>query len=180
MTTSLILNVVGPDRPGLVNAIADQAAAAGANWLESRLANLAGQFAGIVHLQVPEAQVETLKAGLQALETQGLRVFVTQGGTSGAPAAARLLQLDLVGQDRPGIVKEISHVLYSRGVSIEELTTECVDGSMAGGTLFRASARLQVPGNVSTEELRHVLESLANDLMVDVALDVRLDQAAAA
>lgn len=171
MTTSLILNVIGPDRPGLVNAIADQAAAAGANWLESRLANLAGQFAGIVHLQVPDDAAESLIQSLQALETRGLRVSVTRAQSAAEDPAARLLQLDLVGQDHPGIVKEISHVLFARGVSIDELDTECVDGSMSGGTLFKATARLRVPAGVSTEDLRGVLEGLANDLMVDVTLD---------
>ena len=171
MTTSLILNVIGPDRPGLVNAIADRATAAGANWLESRLANLAGQFAGIIHLQVPDEHADALTHALQALETQGLRVAVTQAQSAAADPAARTLELDLVGQDHPGIVKEISHVLFSRGISIDELATECVEGSMSGGTLFRATARLHVPASVSTASLRETLESLADDLMVDVELD---------
>ncbi|MBN4665476.1 glycine cleavage system protein R [Pandoraea nosoerga] len=171
MTTSLILNVIGPDRPGLVNAIADRATAAGANWLESRLANLAGQFAGIIHLQVPDDQAEPLTKALHALQTHGLRIAVTHAQSAAEDPAARTLQLDLVGQDHPGIVKEISHVLFSRGVSIDELATECVEGSMSGGTLFRATARLRVPASVTTEALRDVLESLADDLMVDVELD---------
>ncbi|MBN9115784.1 MAG: glycine cleavage system protein R [Pandoraea sp.] len=171
MTTSLILNVIGPDRPGLVNAIADRASTAGANWLESRLANLAGQFAGIIHLQVPDEHADALTQALQAMETQGLRIAVTRAQSAAADPAARALQLDLVGQDHPGIVREISHVLFSRGISIDELATECVEGSMSGGTLFRATARLHVPASVSTESLRETLESLADDLMVDVELD---------
>ncbi|VVD96395.1 glycine cleavage system protein R [Pandoraea terrigena] len=171
MTTSLILNVIGPDRPGLVNAIADRASASGANWLESRLANLAGQFAGIIHLQVPDEHADALSQALQALETQGLRIAVTRAQSAAADPAARTLQLDLIGQDHPGIVKEISHVLFSRGISIDELATQCVEGSMSGGTLFHATARLHVPASVSTESLRETLESLADDLMVDVELD---------
>ncbi|VVE79150.1 glycine cleavage system protein R [Pandoraea sputorum] len=171
MTTSLILNVIGPDRPGLVNAIADRATAAGANWLESRLANLAGQFAGIIHLQVPDEHTETLTKALHALQTHGLQISVTHAQSAAADPGARVLQLDLVGQDHPGIVKEISHVLFTRGISIDELATECVEGSMSGGTLFRATARLHVPASVSTDALREVLESLADDLMVDVELD---------
>ncbi|MCE4058764.1 glycine cleavage system protein R [Pandoraea sputorum] len=171
MTTSLILNVIGPDRPGLVNAIADRATAAGANWLESRLANLAGQFAGIIHLQVPDEHTEALTKALHALQTHGLQISVTHAQSAAADPGARALQLDLVGQDHPGIVKEISHVLYTRGISIDELATECVEGSMSGGTLFRATARLHVPASVSTDALREVLESLADDLMVDVELD---------
>lgn len=168
--TSLILNIVGPDKPGLVSAVSEQAAAFGANWMESRMINLAGQFAGIVHLQIEPTQADALIAALLALDSPELRVFVTLGET--APAApARLLALDLVGQDRPGIVKEISRLLAERGVSIEELNTECISGPQAGGTLFRATARLLVPAALETDTLQRALESLADDLMVDVTFD---------
>ena len=170
MPTSLVLTIVGPDRPGLVNLISDRATAHGANWLESRMANLAGQFAGIVLLQVPDANVEPLVRSIEEFEAQGLRVTGLRG--AGARAAGmRRLHLELVGQDRPGIVRDISGALARQGVSIDELVTDCVSGSMSGENLFRASAKLQVPVGVETRALRKQLEDLANDLMVDVTLD---------
>ncbi len=171
MPASLILTIVGPDRPGLVNLISDRVTAHGGNWLESRMANLAGQFAGIVHLHVPQASIEALIVAFQELEAQGLRIVVTRGtdGASGAPG--RRMKLELVGQDRPGIVRDISHALASRGVSIEELVTDCVSGSMSGESLVRASAQLRVPAHVGTAQLRGALEAIANDLMVDLTLD---------
>ena len=171
MPASLILTIVGPDRPGLVNLISDRVTAHGGNWLESRMANLAGQFAGIVHLHVPQASIEALIVAFQELEAQGLRMVVTRGteGASGAPG--RRMKLELIGQDRPGIVRDISHALASRGVSIEELVTDCVSGSMSGESLVRASAQLRVPAHVGTAQLRGALEAIANDLMVDLTLD---------
>jgi len=171
MPASLILTIVGPDRPGLVNLISDRVTAHGGNWLESRMANLAGQFAGIVHLHVPQASIEALIVAFQELEAQGLRIVVTRGtvGASGAPC--RRMKLELIGQDRPGIVRDISHALASRGVSIEELVTDCVSGSMSGESLVRASAQLRVPAHVATAQLRGALEAIANDLMVDLTLD---------
>ncbi len=171
MPASLILTIVGPDRPGLVNLISDRVTAHGGNWLESRMANLAGQFAGIVHLHVPQASIEALIVAFQELEAQGLRIVVTRGtdGASGAPG--RRMKLELIGQDRPGIVRDISHALASRGVSIEELVTDCVSGSMSGESLVRASAQLRVPAHVGTAQLRGALEAIANDLMVDLTLD---------
>src|SRR6266404_6277622 len=127
MPASLILTIVGPDRPGLVNLISDRVTAHGGNWLESRMANLAGQFAGIVHLHVPQASIEALIVAFQELA--------------------------------------------SRGVSIEELVTDCVSGSMSGESLVRASAQLRVPAHVGTAQLRGALEAIANDLMVDLTLD---------
>jgi glycine cleavage system regulatory protein len=171
MPASLILTIVGPDRPGLVNLISDRVTAHGGNWLESRMANLAGQFAGIVHLHVPQDNAEALIVAFRELEAQGLRMVVTRGteGASGAPG--RRMKLELVGQDRPGIVRDISHALASRGVSIEELVTDCVSGSMSGESLVRASAQLRVPAHVGTAQLRGALEAIANDLMVDLTLD---------
>jgi len=171
MPASLILTIVGPDRPGLVNLISDRVTAHGGNWLESRMANLAGQFAGIVHLHVPQASIEALIVAFQELEAQGLQIVVTRGtdGASGAPG--RRMKLELIGQDRPGIVRDISHALASRGVSIEELVTDCVSGSMSGESLVRASAQLRVPAHVATAQLRGALEAIANDLMVDLTLD---------
>ena len=171
MPASLILTIVGPDRPGLVNLISDRVTAHGGNWLESRMANLAGQFAGIVHLHVPQASAEALIVAFRELEAQGVRIAVTRGteGASGAPG--RRMKLEVVGQDRPGIVRDISHALASRGVSIEELVTDCVSGSMSGESLVRASAQLRVPAHVGTAQLRGALEAIANDLMVDLTLD---------
>src|ERR1700739_4436818 len=134
MQASLILTIVGADRPGLVNLISDRGTALGGNWLQSRMANLAGQFAGIVHLQVPESNAEPLIVAFRELEAQGLRIVVARGteGASGTPG--RRMKLELVGQDRPGIVRDISHALASRGVSIEELVTDGVSGSKSGAS----------------------------------------------
>jgi glycine cleavage system regulatory protein len=170
MPTSLVLTIVGPDRPGLVNLISDRATAHDANWLESRMANLAGQFTGIVLLQVPDAKVDAFASSLAELEHRGLHVLVSRGEIL-APIATRRLNLELMGHDRPGIVREISGVLAHYGVSIDEFVTDCVSGSMSGGTLFRARARLLVPAGADIHALRRALEDLANELIVDVTLD---------
>jgi len=171
MTTSLVLTIVGPDRPGIVNLLSDCISAHGGNWLQSRMANLAGQFAGIVLLQLPGAKVEPLLAALRELEASDLHIVATRGTADGALPRDRRLKLELVGHDRPGIVREISHELARRGVSIEEFSTDCISGSMSGESLMRGTAQLKVPAQVETAELRRALEALANDLMVDVTLD---------
>ncbi len=171
MSSSLVLTIVGSDRPGIVNRLSDKISAYGGNWLQSRMANLAGQFAGIVLLQVPAPKVEPLIGALRELEAEGLRIVATRGLAAGASLDERNLTLELVGLDRPGIVREISHAMAQRGVSIEELATDCVSGSMSGENLMRATAKLRVPSQVGTGELRAALEALANDLMVDITLD---------
>ena len=171
MITSIVITVIGPDRPGLVSAISDKATEHGANWADSLMANLAGQFAGIVHLQVPTRNADALMAALRALESPGMHVAVAKGGTAAADKPARRVKLDLVGQDRPGIIHSISSQLAQRGVSIEKLQTQIASGAMSGEQMFQMHAVLHVPAGLDDEALRDGLESLANELMVDISLD---------
>ncbi|MES2356178.1 MAG: ACT domain-containing protein [Pseudomonadota bacterium] len=171
MLTSLVITIIGPDKPGLVSSFSDKAAAFGANWEESWMANVAGQFAGIVHLQVPAAKAEALVTALRELEALGLHVAIAHSSGAAVEPSTRLFKLELVGQDRPGIVRDISRLLADRNISIEELDTELVSGSWSGENLFQAKATLRLPATAAIEELRHALEGLANELMVDLNLD---------
>lgn len=168
---SLTLTLIGRDRPGLVRALSERVAAAGGNWLESRMARLGGQFAGILLVEVPAEAADQLVEELRGLDAEGLHVTVERGAPEEAGAARRAFVLELVGHDRSGIVREIAEVLAGRNVNIEELETEVVSGSFSGESLFKARARLRVPDDVASEELREALETLANELMVDISLD---------
>jgi methionyl-tRNA formyltransferase len=170
MTASLVITAIGPDRPGIVNQLSDVARAHGANWAGSRMANLAGQFAGMVHFEVAEANAEKLAAALRALESPDLRIVIAKSAAAALAAPSRKVRLELVGHDRPGIVRDLSQALADRGVSIDELHTEVVDAAMAGGPLFKVKALLAVPGKLSNNELKRGLEALANEMMVDVGL----------
>ncbi len=167
---SLVVTLVGPDRPGMVNAVSECALAHGANWAESLMANLAGQFAGIVHLQVPMDQCVALTTALRALQTPGMQIIVAEAGAAGPPPSRRMT-LSLVGHDRPGIIQTISAELARQGVSIASLTTAIVSGAMSGEQLFEMSARIDVPESVGIPAIRSGLEGLANELMVDLEFD---------
>jgi len=156
--------------------LSDRATAWGANWAESRMANLAGQFAGIVHLQVPDANVDALSSALRELESLGLKVIVTRCSPLPVELSGRLIKTEIVGQDRPGIVRDISRILADRHISIESLDTEFVSGSWSGENLFETRAKLRVPLTITTDELRHVLEGLADALVVDVVSEDTVTQ----
>jgi glycine cleavage system regulatory protein len=162
---SLILTVIGSDRPGLVRTLAETVAAHGGSWLESRMARLAGQFAGIVRVEAPDS----LLADLKALEGQGLRIVVQSGDEGpGTPVPTPRLALEVVGNDRPGIVRDITQILAGCGVNIEELITGVASGSFSGETLFRATALLRAPDEDAVEAVRAGLEQLGDELMVDI------------
>jgi glycine cleavage system regulatory protein len=166
----LVLTLIGPDRPGIVEAIAEPIARHGGNWLESRMAHLAGKFAGILRIEVAAAQEAALSAALRALEKDGLKLTIEVGPSDQVVAGARILVLELMGLDRPGIVREISGALADHGVNIEELVTDRTTAPMSGELLFRSRARVAFPPQADPEQLRRRLEELAADLMVQVSL----------
>jgi glycine cleavage system regulatory protein len=167
--TSLVLTLLGPDRPGLVEAVADVIAAHGGNWLESRMAHLAGKFAGVLRADVPADKVESVLSALGRLETRGLKI-VAEAGAKDEPRGQRPMSLELVGLDRPGIVREISQLLAAQGVNVEELTTDRSSAPMSGEMLFHARARVHIPAGADLAQLRSGLERLANDLVVEIRL----------
>ncbi|MDD2796176.1 glycine cleavage system protein R [Acidocella sp.] len=169
MTSSLVLTFVSHDKPGLVNAISEKIATAGGSWLESRLSRLAGEFAGIVLISVPDANASGLTAALHSLEETGLRITVAHTTLAESALSYRPLELELLGQDRPGIVRDVTHALNQLGANIEEFSSSIESAPFTGETMFRAAARLRVPGGVTTEEVRKILERLTEEMMVDLA-----------
>jgi len=176
MPRSLVLTLLGPDRPGLVGAMAALIARHGGNWIESRMASLAGQFAGLLRVEVDDQHAAELESALRSLEAdQGLAILVKRAAADsadpGGRSAGRLLALELVGTDRPGIVREISQALAAKGVNVEELHTECSSAPMSGETLFRARALLRLPRGTEEDDLQAGIEAIAEDLMVDVTFE---------
>jgi glycine cleavage system regulatory protein len=169
--SALVITLIGPDRPGVVRSLSDKAAEYGANWTDSVMANFAGQFAGIVHLQVPDGNSQALLAALRSLESDKLHIQVAQGEHDVAAAAPRRIRLSLVGHDRPGIIHSISTRLATQGVSIDTMKTHIASGAMSGEQMFHLDAQLAAASDLDTDALREGLESLANELMVDIEFD---------
>ena len=172
MRTSLVLTVIGADRPGIVEQISDHVLAAGANWEESRMARLAGKFAGVLRVSVDAERANRLADDLRTLASGDLTVVIEHGSEVSA-GSSRALAIEIVGHDRPGIVRDISHVLARRGVNIEELETGVTSAPMSGEPTFRARARVRLPDTTSLDDIRAALEAMADNLMVDLEFDER-------
>ncbi|SJN39796.1 Glycine cleavage system transcriptional antiactivator GcvR [Microbacterium esteraromaticum] len=169
--TSLILTVAGADRPGLVSAVADIVDAHGGNWENSQLAELGGTFAGVIEVSVVPEHIDELQAALRGLDGL-LTVTVHEGADAAAPRDdAQRLSITVLGNDRPGIVREISGVLNTHALSIESMTTETRDAAMAGGRLFESIVTATVPASADLGALRAALERLAAEIQVDITLD---------
>jgi glycine cleavage system regulatory protein len=169
MNVSLVLTVIGDDRPGLVEQLATAISRHHGNWLESSMSNLSGKFAGIVCVSIGEDDLTALEADLAALP--GLRVGCEVSRPAAAPAATRRLKLSLVGHDRIGIVREVSQVLARHAINVEDLSTHTASAPMSAGILFHATAELTASPALDVRQLTGDLEHLSNDLMVDITLD---------
>lgn len=169
MSTYLVLTIIGDDKPGLVEMLADTIARHSGNWLESNMSHLAGKFAGILRVSVADTHADALIQDLQKLSST-LKLVVEKVRLSDAPVRHRSLRLTLVGNDRPGIIKEISRALALQHVNVEELATQCTTAPMSGESLFNAQAELKVPADLDIHALQRQLEQLADDLIVEITL----------
>ena len=82
-----------------------------------------------------------------------------------------MLQLQLLGNDRPGIIKELASALAALQVNVVEMNTNVTSAPMTADPLFQASASIQVPATVDLEDLSDKLDDIANQLSVDINLE---------
>ena len=169
MQSYLIMTVLGSDRPGLVSSLADTVARHGGNWLESRMARLAGQFAGIVRIECPVGQRGRTARRTPAHRASPVSPSRPCANPSEEPVKRRTLVVDVVGNDRPGIVRDLSAAIAKAGGNVEELTTGLESAPMSGHPMFRAHGVISIPENAETSALTTAIESLGGDLTVDVS-----------
>ncbi len=169
--TTLVLTVVGADRAGLVAAVADVVDAHGGNWENSQLAELSGAFAGIIEVSVDTGRVDELRTALSKLDGL-LTVAVHESEAAAAEAAEpRRFAFRVLGNDHPGIVREISSTLSAHGLSIDRMSSETYDAAMSGGRLFEALIAVRVEDAVDVDAVTSALEALAAEIQVDVTLE---------
>lgn len=164
MNCDLIMTVLGSDRSGLVQQLAQTVTDHGGNWLESRMARLAGQFAGVARIQCPEGAVDELEAALDQL---GLNIQIVRDEVSDA-AAQQKVSIEVMGNDRPGIVRELTTAIAQAGGNVEEFTTGLESAPMSGHPMFRAHGVVSLGEEDRLDALRQAIEELGEDLSVDL------------
>jgi len=168
MTASLVLTICAHDRPGVMNRISNIIVDNGGNWLESRMARLGGQFAGIVRIQCSEQHLDKLTDALMALAAEAISVQIHNQGDLSDHPYSRCLQLDIFGNDRPGIVSQLTQAICHAGANIEELNTTIESAPMAGHPIFHASGTVCLPDTTDEQTLIDAVEDLSDDLNVEI------------
>ncbi|BFM16960.1 glycine cleavage system protein R [Maricurvus nonylphenolicus] len=174
MNTYLVLTIISDDKPGVVETLSQTVADHQGNWMESRLTHLAGKFAGILRVNIDQAQKASLEQALAALSAQGIQVVVTEGEGEAAQAnseTTQVIRFSLMGSDRQGIVKEIAQAFSSHKINVDELDTHCSSMPWSGEPMFTAQGLLSVPASVDIDELSEQLDEIADELGVDFELE---------
>jgi len=171
MNTSIVLTVIANDQPGVIEAVSRVLRNHDGNWTQSSMSSLAGQFAGILLVYVPTKNVDACIAELNKLETEGVRIITHVSDDQPASQQTHEYLLELIGNDRPGIVHDITVLLASHKVNVNNFETVVESASMGGGQLFKARAQLVMPQSTDIDILAGDLEDIANDLMVDIRFD---------
>jgi len=166
--TSIVLTVIADDKPGIIKTVSAVLTDHGGNWTQSSMSSLAGQFAGILLVSMPSENTQACIAELQDLESKGLRIIAHVCSGRVEEEKSKPYVLNLVGNDRPGIVHEITTLLAKHKVSVHEFETAVESAAMGGGELFKATAQLLIPDSADIDQIENELEDLANDLMVDI------------
>lgn len=172
METSYIVTFIGDDRPGLVEALAGVIESNSGNWLQSRLSQLGGKFAGLVLVTLPDDRGEQLEMALKELSASGLSVRVTPASSMPpAVAGGRQIALTVIGPDRLGIVREISRALARRQVNVVEMDSHVSSAPMSAELLFHAHIEAEIPAELDLDDLQDSLDEIANDMTLEVELE---------
>jgi len=167
--TALVVTFMADDKPGLVSLLSKTVSAHQGNWLDSSLSRLGGKFTGILVVQVAEEQADALTQALNALKGEGINLICEKSQTQELSTDHTEVVLDLVGHDKPGIVRDISSVLAQHNANVIKLSSELVPGSMSSELLFKAQGRVTVPASMDVNQLQDALEAIASDLLVDIS-----------
>ena len=170
MQTHRVITFIADDRPGLIEDIAEVVTGHDGNWLESRMSNLAGKFAGIVHVSLPLQRITEFESALRGLQAIGLTLLLENLQPHGASGDVRPFRLDILGHDRPGIVREFSHALAKRHINVFDMRSDITSAPMSADPLFTASAEIHVPTELNLDELRERLEAIADELLIEYSL----------
>ncbi len=164
---TLILSVIGSDRPGLTEALARAVLSADGNWLESHLSRLGGLYVGSVLVEADD--VEALRAAVQAVDAQGLEVRIAPAVEAPGAGGDEVI-FSLVGQDRLGIVHQTTAALSKLEVNIEAFDTRVSAEPHSGAPLFHLDARLRLPPHLKADDVQAALEAISAEIMVDISL----------
>lgn len=163
----MIFTLVGRDKLGLIDSLAQTVFDMGGNWLGSNFSQMAGHLAGFVEIDLPSEKHELLIETFSRHPDLQIQLVT---GIEDDHASFNTANIEIIGNDKTGIVQELTAVLNQFNINIIKFVTTCESAPNWGGRLFKANATVQINKDFDLDPLREALEQIANDLVVDIDL----------
>ncbi|MFK7733173.1 MAG: glycine cleavage system protein R [Pseudomonadales bacterium] len=170
MQSHIVFTFMAPDKPGLLETLAAAVSRHGGSWLESKLARLGGQFTGIVRAAVPADKGAALRAELESLRNDHFVISLHAEEADATEKPRSLRSVEVLGNDRPGIVHELSRAFSKWDINVEQLNSEIRSAPMSAERLFEAEVDIAIPADLNSEQFEDELEQIANELDLDIGL----------
>jgi glycine cleavage system transcriptional repressor len=172
MKKHLVLSVIGPDRPGIVNELSKAILDNQCNIEDSRMTVLGGEFALIVLVSGNWNNVAKLETILPKIEAKlGLTVVVKPTEPRTPRASMVPYTVDVVTMDHPGIVRDIANFFASRQINIEEMSTWTYPAAHTGTPMFSMNMTVSIPAELSIGQLRQDFTGFCDELNIDATLE---------
>ena len=167
MQQNLILTILGPDRTAIVDSLSSTVAEHGGSWQASQMARLSGHFAGLVQITCLNEKADALTTALESLSSAELQISVARE-ESASNEERSSYHLDVLGNDRPGILSEVTRALRTLEANIVEMETRLEPAPESGHGIFRTLATVTLAKTADPSELSQALEELSPDLQVSL------------
>jgi glycine cleavage system regulatory protein len=164
----LVLTVIGQDKKGLVNQLSKICLENEANWMGSNLSYLSGYFAGVIELTVSDQNLEKLVSALESMDELKITIHHCEHTLA---EENQQIELVITGNDRKGIVQELTSVINHKGANIISFVSKHQSAPNWGGDLFNAIAKVSLPKDMDANVVIEALEHIATDIIVDVELE---------
>ncbi len=162
-----ILTFIGDDQPGFVQSIAEVISDWEGNWLESRMSQLEGKFAGLARIGVSVENTEPLKLALYNLSENKFTLGIEDVNES-VTGELQKYQLSILGHDRPGIVHEVTRTLAKHNINLLEMSSNIIAAAMTGIPMFSADVTVEVDSQADIEAIDNQLADIATELGLDI------------
>jgi len=177
----LIVNAVGPDRPGIVSDLTKLVVDKGGNVGESQASRLGSHFGLMMLISVPKVSSDELQTAVKSMNGLSTSCFITDdpNAITASPRDGYSGHFTLSGADNPGIVHKVTKILAKNRLNIDELKTFEESAPYGGTMLFHMSGIATSPAPLANgfdpKAIRDELQALGDEMNCDIDLEDMLD-----
>ena len=166
MKTTFIANFVGKATPATIKQLAAITHENGGKWLISKVNFIEDRVAAVIKIELPSENVALVQEAFKQQPNLLVEIVETEYHRHNADV---VFHLRVDANDRGGIVNEVTNILDRQGVRILDMDCQrvfLVDGGGISSSLFTSSIALQLPSEVTIDDVAQELESLSEDTRV--------------